>query len=250
MSAPQATPATPETPEPRRFTWLASLVKALVGLVLVAAVSAGAAYGVFQWLIEGERAESAAFQQELQTEQERLVAQMEQVQQAAEEARLLMTQNGTTTTLDQRLQQMDHLATELQKTRTEFDQKLQAVQQQVVDQVAQQGKETAQALSLELQWKSLVTKAQGEVLLAQVHWAEGNRGLAKDELGIAIKSLQDAAAAAPDPSKAAINEVVTLAEEARGALILEQSSSRDSLNLLWHRVSDLLAPAPQAETKL
>jgi len=89
--------------------------------------------------------------------------------------------------------------------------------------------------------KGLLVKAQGEVLLAQVYWAEGNRGLARDELAIAQQSLMDALEAAPAQAKADLQKVVDLAESTRAALILESNSARDQLNLLWHEVSARLS---------
>jgi hypothetical protein len=142
--------------------------------------------------------------------------------------------------LDARLKEIDTLKLEVKKTQDDMDAKMKAVEQSVVDQVAKQSKETAQALSTELRWKSLLIKAQGEILLAQVNWAEGNRGLAKDELSYATRTLQDASNAAVDSAKTQIKQVADQAEQTKSALILEQSSARDGLNLLWHKVSDLL----------
>lgn len=241
MTAPQAAP---NPPEPRRSHWLGTFFKWLLGLIAVAAAAAGAAYGVFWWLVGQKQAELTAQMAAIQAEQAKLNDQVQQVRRAAEEAKLLLEDSGGTTTLDQRIKEIDNLRSELETARKDFSQQLKDLEQSMADKMAQQGEATTQALSLELQWKSLVAKAQGEVLLTQVHWAEGNRGLARDELSTAIESLQQAAEAAPDPIRSQIAEVADLAEETRGALILEQSSARDSLNLLWHRVSALLAVAP------
>lgn len=240
MTAPQNAPTPPE-PKPRRSRWLATFAKWFFGLLAVAAISGGAAYGVFQWQIQGEREQL----QQLQADQQQLNEQMELVQQAAEEAELLLTDHGGTTTLDQRLKEIDNLRTELEKAQESYDKKLETLQQSIVDQVAKESEATAEALSLEMEWKSLVTKAQGEVLLTQVHWAEGNRGLARDELDNAVQTLKEAATAAPDPTRSELTDVVNLAEETREALILEKSSSKDSLNLLWHRVNELLSASSE-----
>jgi hypothetical protein len=201
---------------------------------------------VFEWRIRSEQQDTAAqvtaLRQELRGRQDQLEAQMTRVETAATEAKLLLGQNGNTITLDARLKEIDTLKLDLKKTQDDLDTKLKDLQKSVTDEVARQGKETAQALSLELKWKTLVVKAQGEVLLAQVHWAEGNRGLAKDELGNAARTLQQAMDVAPDTVKRSVKEAVDLAEQAKGALILEQPSARDMLNLLWHKVSDLLSP--------
>ena len=245
-----STPNLPADPQPGAF-WrtLGAVARAIGALSVVAAVSAGAAWGVFSYRIQQEQSNTseqvAALRQELRQREDDLAAQMKQVQQAAEEAKLLLNQNGQTTTLEARLREIDTLKLELKKTQDDLDQKLQAMEKSVADQVAKQGQETAQALSLELRWKTLLTKAQGEILLSQVHWAEGNRGLAKDELAIAAKTLTQAMTEAPDPIKTDLKPIVELAEQTRSALILEQSSARDSLNLLWHRVSDMLAASPK-----
>lgn len=248
MTAPQPAPnPNPNPPEPKRSHWLASFFKALLGLVAVAAVAAGAAYGVFWWLVEQKQDALSAQLASVQEEQARLNEQVEQVRRAAEEAKLLLEDRGGTTTLDQRIKEIDNLRAELETARKDFNQQLKDLEQSMGDKLARQGQATTHTLSLELQWKSLVAKAQGEVMLSQVYWAEGNRGLARDELATAIQTLKDAAEAAPDPVKSQISDVAKLAEETRGALILEQSSARDSLNLLWHRVSELLAVAPSEE---
>lgn len=241
-----STPNLPTEPQPRSF-WhtLGAVVRAIGALIVVAAVAGGAAWGVFSYRIQQEQSNTSeqvtALRQELQQRQDDLATQVQKVQQAAEEAKLLLSQNGETTTLEARLREIDTLKVDLKKTQEDLDQKLQNMEKSVAEQVAKQGQATAQALSLELRWKTLLTKAQGEILLAQVHWAEGNRGLAKDELEIATKTLTQAMTEAPDPIKTDLKPLVELAEQTRSALILEQSSARDSLNLLWHKVSDMLA---------
>lgn len=243
MGASEITP----NPEPNRFARaVKSTLKAVFALVLIAAISAGSAYGVFQWQIRREQADTqaqvAALRQELRQQQDDLEAKVTRVEKAASEARLLLNQNGDVTSLDAKLKEIDTLKLDLKKTQDDINGRFQSVEKSVTEQVARQGKETAQALALEMQWKGLVIKAQGEVMLAQVHWAEGNRGLAKDELSVASRSLQQALDAAPEASKPPLKQVVDLAEQAKAALIMEQSSARDALNLLWHRTNDLLAP--------
>lgn len=218
-------------------------------LLLFAAVSAASAYGVFEWRMQAERASAASLRAEtlqeveaLKAQQSELEAKMKVVDEAATATGLLLQQDGETTGLQARLAEIDTLKVDLKKTQEEIDAKLKSAERSVVEQVAKQGKETAQALSLELRWKSILIKAQGEVLLAQVHWVEGNRGLAKDELALAARSLQLALNEAPEANKPPIKKVVDLAEQTRSAMILEQSSARDSINLLWHQVSELLAP--------
>lgn len=254
MSEPLLTPG--PAPERSFAKSLMAVLKGLLALVLVAAVSGGAAWGVFSYRIQKEQADTAAQvtalredlrqqRDEVRQQQEQLAAKVSQVEKAAADAKLLLDQSGQATTLEARLKEIDTLKLDLKKTQDEMDAKLKSMEQSITDQVAAQSKETAQALALELRWKTLLVKAQGEVLLAQVHWAEGNRGLAKDELNLAAKTLQQAQAEAPDTVKTQIKPLVDLAEQAKSALIMEQSGARDSLNLLWHHVSDLLAMAKQ-----
>ncbi|MFZ5823486.1 MAG: hypothetical protein ACOY94_03980 [Bacillota bacterium] len=233
------------------------LLRGLLLLLLMAAISGATAYGVFEWRIQLEQAAATSelaalreqtlrevgdLREQLTRQQAELQTQMKQVEEAAKATGLLLEQSGEVTGLQARLAELDTLKLDLRKTQQELDTKLAALEQSVLDKVAQSGKETAQALSLEMRYKNLVIKAQGEVLLAQVHWAEGNRGMARDELAIAARSLQQALDQAPESVKPTIKKVVDSAEQTKAALILEQSAARDSLNLLWHQVSDLLAP--------
>ncbi|HYF91903.1 MAG TPA: hypothetical protein VD969_06630 [Symbiobacteriaceae bacterium] len=224
-----------------------AVVKFIGLLVLVAAVSAASAWGVFSWRIGQEQQDMsgqvAALRQELRQQHDMLSEKIALVEKAAQEAKLLMDQGGQAVTLQSRLQELDTMKLDLKKTQDDMDAKLKAIEKSVVDQVAKQSQESALALSAELRWKSLLIKAQGEILLAQVHWAEGNRGLAKDELGYATRTLQEASAAATASAQGAIEAVAQQAETTKSALILEQSSARDALNLLWHQVSALLGSA-------
>ncbi|HWI65783.1 MAG TPA: hypothetical protein VNT75_28485 [Symbiobacteriaceae bacterium] len=240
----------PVAAPPKWRGYLTGTAKTVGLLVLVAAVSAASAWGVFSWRIRAEQQgtaeQVAALRLELREQQDKLAEQVTRVEKAAQDAKVLLDQSGQTTTLDARLKEIDTLKLDLKKTQDDMEAKLKAVEKSVVDQVAKQSKETAQALSAELRWKSLLVKAQGEILLAQVHWAEGNRGLAKDELSYATRTLQQARDEATEPAKSNIAAVADQAERAKSALILEQSSARDSLNLLWHQVSELLATNPKS----
>lgn len=258
MSTPLLTPE-PEPTKPSNPLAL-RLAKGLGLLLLMAAVSAASAYGVFEWRIQAEQATASAdlaaireqtlqevgdLRSQLNQQQADLEAKLARVEEAAQATGLLLEQNGEMIGLQARLAELDTLKLDLRTTQAELDTKLKVLEQSVLDKVAQSEQETAQSLSLEMRYKNLLIKAQGEVLLAQIHWAEGNRGLAKDELAIAARTLQQAMAAAPEPVRPAIEQVVESAEQTRSALILEQSTSRDSLNLLWHQVSELLSPPPQ-----
>lgn len=252
LPAPEPTPERPARPLAMR------LLQGLGLLLLMAAVSAASAYGVFEWRIRSEQATAQAgltalreqtiremgdLRAELTRQQADLQAEVKQVEEAARATGLLLQQEGESTGLQTKLAELETLKLDLRQTQQELDTKLKALEQSVLDKVAQSEQQTAQALSLEMRYKNLLIKAQGEVLLAQLYWTERNRGLAKDELAIASRSLQQALSEAPETVRPAIQKVVAQAEQTRAALILEQSASRDALNLLWHQVSDLLGPA-------
>ncbi|WP_374713278.1 hypothetical protein [Symbiobacterium terraclitae] len=269
MSSPVITPE-PE-PAPPRFGWAVRLLRWLGLLLLMAGVSLGTAFLIVELRLnavatsvatntEAElqtlrqetldevarlRAELAtatsALEAQVREQQAALEADMKRVEDAAAAAGLLMEKDGNLTTLEARLAEVETLKLDLRTTREEMEAKLKALEESVKEQVASSEQETAAALSLEMTVKGLLIKAQGEVLLAQVHWAEGNRGLARDELTIAHRTLMDALAAAPAQAQPDLQKVVDLAESTKAALILDSTSARDQLNLLWHEVSARLS---------
>lgn len=249
---------TPDSEPPKPGSNLVGrLLRTIALLLLVAVVSAASAYAVFEWRYQAVQASAngelgalreeslaaiAGLRAEMSQLQSALQAEMKRVDEAAQGAGLLLQKDGDLTGLQARLAEIDTLKLELKRVQEQTEAKLKGLESSLKEQVAQSEQETAQSLSIDMRVKSLVIKAQGEVLLAQVHWAEGNRGLAKDELAVAARSLQQALAEAPAAAKPGIKQVVDEAERAKAALILESSSARDSLNLLWHQVSSLLAP--------
>jgi len=232
-------------------------------LLLMGAISFGAAYLVLEWRMGSEQAALAAMRQEtlddvaalrqefqttttdleaqVQRQRADLQADMQRVEEAAQAAGVLLEQDGELTNLQARLAEIETLKLDLRTTRAEMEDKLTALEESMKEQVASSGAETAAALSLEMTVKNLLVKAQGEVLLTQVYWAEGNRGLARDELALAYGTLEDALAATPASAQPEVRKVLDLAESTKAALILDSASARDQLNLLWHEVSDLLA---------
>lgn len=256
--------STPDTaPQPenhaRRHGLAVSILRGLGLVVLMAAVSLGAAFLMVELRMNAIAAataaaeedltalrqatleEVAALREELQGTAAQLQAEMQRVQEAAVAAGVLLEQDGELTGLEARLREIDALKLDLQSARQEMDAKLQALEKSLKDQLASSEQETAAALSLEMSVKGLLIKAQGEILLAQVYWAEGNRGLARDELAIAHQSLLDALEAAPTSDKPDLQKLAELSESTRAALILESTSARDQLNLLWHEVSARLS---------
>ena len=99
---------------------------------------------------------------------------MKRVQEAAVAAGVLLEQEGELTGLEARLKEIETLKLDLKSAREEMDAKLQALEASLKDQLASSEQETAAASSLEMSVKGLLIKAQGEVLLAQVYWAEGD----------------------------------------------------------------------------
>ena len=250
---------------------MAPLLRGLGLVVLMAAVSLGTAYLVVELRmnavlataestaedelnelrqstlneISALRAElestTSALQAEVQRQRDQLQAEMQRVEEAAVAAGVLFEQEGELTSLEARLAETETLKLDLRAAREEMDKKLQALEASLKDQVASSEQETAAALSLEMTVKGLLIKAQGEVLLAQVYWAEGNRGLARDELAIAHNTLLDALEAAASSDKQDLQKLVDLSESTKAALILDSTSARDQLNLLWHEVSARLS---------
>ncbi len=184
---------------------------------------------------------TSALQAEVQRQRDDLRAQMQRVEEAALAAGVLLEEEGELTSLEARLREIETLKLDLRTAREEMDAKLQALEASLKDQLASSEQETAAALSLEMNVKGLLIKAQGEVLLAQVYWAEGNRGLARDELAIAHRTLLDALEAAPSSGKPDLQKLAELAESTKAALILDSTSARDQLNLLWHEISARLS---------
>lgn len=265
MSSPVISPD-PEPASPRP-EWAGRLLRWLGLILLMVAVGVGSAYLIVELRLNtvatstgaelqtlrqetldqvaALRAEldstTAALRAQVQQQQAALQADMKRVEEAATAAGLLMEQDGELTTLEARLAEIETLKLDLRKTREDMETKLKSLEESVKQQVASSEEETAAALSLEMTVKGLLIKAQGEVLLAQVYWAEGNRGLARDELAIAHRSLLDALEAAPPQARPDLQKVVDLAESTKAALILDSTSARDQLNLLWHEVSARLS---------
>lgn len=100
------------------------------------------------------------------------------------------------------------------------------------------------ALSVDLRLKSLMTKAQGEVLKAKVDLAEANRGKARSELTLAEGTLKEAARVTEGPDAEKIAGLLTLLREARADLITESATGPDNLELLWHRISSIIGSEP------
>lgn len=235
------TSASPPEPKPERSHSATRSVLKTIGLLLaMVAISVASAFGVFYWQVQKYQQSAIDELEALRVEQQELTRKIALVEQAAAEAKLLFDENGDLVTLETKLKEIDNLKLALKKAQEENQTQLKKLEDSVVKKVTEQGKETAQAVSQELRWKNILVKAQGEVLLTQVHWAEGNQGLAKDELEVASKTLKQALEEAPDSVKPGIEELVDEAEQAKTALILEQPSARDALNLLWHHVSELL----------
>lgn len=260
MSTPVLEPG-PE-PKPHGPGIAARVLRGLGLVVLIAAISFGAAYLVLELRMGAQQALSASqvsalrdetsaenaalraeldsLRTELSSRTESLQTEVKRVEEAAKQAGVLLEQNGELTSLESRLAEIETLKLDLRKTQQEMDEKLKALEESVKEQVATSEEETAAALSLEMAVKSQLIKAQGEVLLTQMYWAEGNRGLARDEITIAHETLMKALEEAPEAEKADVKKLVEKAEATKAALILDSTSARDQLNLLWHEVSDLL----------
>ena len=101
------------------------------------------------------------------------------------------------------------------------------------------------ALSGDLRLKSLLVKAQGEVLKTKVDVAEANRGKARSELTLAEGTLKEAARVTVGPDAEKIADLLKLLRDTRADLITESPTAPDNLELLWHRISGLIGSEPE-----
>lgn len=257
------TEPTPAPPGPRSRLGRAAgwVALAIIWLVL----SAAAAFGTYEWRLRTEAAPAAAradarvaelaAQQadlrarqgeltnrlnQIDTTQSALDRRIQQVEQAAQDARLLVQSSEGTLTLAEKLRQIDELAAALTSQKQETARQVADLQKTLEGQLGKKSEETAAAALAQLRWRSLLLRAQAEVLKAQVDLAEGNRGLAREELGLALKTLQEAEPLLPSAAGGEVKAILEAAEQTRTALALELSTARDTLGLLWHRLGRLV----------
>lgn len=229
MSAPTPTAA------PRFGRMLAYL-----GLLLAAAIlAAAAAYGAWYLANAELQKQSAAAMDQLRAltqKQDELAGRMARVEQAAADARLLVNGAG----LQEKLAELERLKAEVEQAKQEAAQRVAQLERSLREQIGAQGQQTAAAVAADLRLRGLIFKAHGQALKAKVDLAEGNRGLAKEEVALAVQTLRDAAAQAPERLRPDLEAAASLAEQARTALVLESGGARDQLNLLWQKVNALM----------
>lgn len=96
----------------------------------------------------------------------------------------------------------------------------------------------AAALAVRFDYRSLLFKAEAELLKAKVDLAEQNLGKARSELALAEASLSQAAGKAQEGEQAEINAMVDQIRQIRQDLVAGLPTAADRLELLWHRLSD------------
>lgn len=229
-----ATP-TPTPGAPAGRGWLRA-----AGLLLAAAALAGGAgYGAWYAARTAQQEQAAAVLAQVRTlaqQQEALTARLAKVEQAAEQARVLVGGTG----LADKLAELDRLKAEVERDRQAAAERAANLEKTLREQIGAQGQQTAAAVAADLKLRALIFRAHGQVLKAKVDLAEGNRGLAKEEVALAIQSLREVAAQAPERLRPELEAAAALAEQARQALVLEASTARDQLNLLWQKLSTLV----------
>lgn len=247
-------------PQPTGRPWTAA--GWVLGALVVTAVATAAAWQAVEWRmgrqLEQATAEVAALRAELaqrdqqmdqreqelsrqlQATQEQLMQRVAEVEQAAREAALIVQGSEGSANLAQRLAEIGALKDALARQQEATNQRLAELQQSIEEQIGQQGRETAAALATDMKLRSLLTRTQGHVLKTRVDLAEGNRGLAREELALAARSLQQAVDAAPDERKAGLQALQGLLEQSRTDLVLDSPTARDHLDLLWHQLNDAL----------
>ncbi len=233
MSAPDPAPA--PAPAVIGRPWLRTL-----GILLVAtALAAGSGYSA--WFLaraELQKQNEAAFGQlrELVQKQAELGQRLAQVETAAADAKILVNGAG----LGDQLAELERLKAEVEQEKQLAAERAAQLEKTLREQIGAQERETAAAVAADLKLRALLFRAHGQVLKAKLDVAEGNRGLAKEEIALAVQTLKEAAAQATDPLKARLDTAATQAEQARTALVLESSTARDQLSLLWQQISALL----------
>lgn len=100
--------------------------------------------------------------------------------------------------------------------------------------------EQAQTLTGSLQLKSLLFTAQTQLMAARVELGEQNRGRARDEVDLAISTLQQAKGLAGSEAATEIEAIITLAAQARSDLATGAPTAGDLVGLCLHRLGLLL----------
>lgn len=221
------------------------LIKSLLALVLIVAVSGAAAYFVvdreLKTRLESGLQDQKAIRSELEARQKALEDKVAALEKAVLDAKLLVPSGDGQISLADKLKEIDGLKESLTKLQVDTAEKMTSLEASLQATLGQKNQETAAALSASLRLKSLLFKADSEILKAKVELSEGNRGRAKDELSLAETSLNAALKLAGDDVKPSIQGLLLLLQETRAALITEAPTGRDSLELLWHKTGELIS---------
>lgn len=100
--------------------------------------------------------------------------------------------------------------------------------------------EQASALTGSLQLKALLAKAQNELLSAKIELADQNRGRARDEVDLAVATLQGAKALAGSDAATEIEAIIQSATQARTDLNAGAVTGGDLIQLALHKLGSLI----------
>lgn len=100
--------------------------------------------------------------------------------------------------------------------------------------------EQAQAMTGSLQLKSLLFTAQTQLMTAKVELGEQNKGRARDEVDLAIATLQQAKGLSGSEAATEIDAIIALASQARNDLATGAPTAGDLVGLCLHRLGLLL----------
>lgn len=100
--------------------------------------------------------------------------------------------------------------------------------------------EQAQSLTGSMQLKSLLFNAQTQLMTAKVELGEQNRGRAREEVELAISTLQQAKTLAGNDAATQIDAIGVLAAQARDALATGAPTAGDLVGLCLHQLGQLV----------
>lgn len=237
---PTATPTPPPVPAPRSGSSFVRVLTGLLLLLLAAAAGGGAAWAVVEWRLAQADLQStgqiAALKDDLARRQDEVNRQLQRVEQAVADARLVVGDD----TLAEKLAEIDQLKEILEQERADNARRMEYLEQTLRAEIGAGTQETAAAVARDLQLRSLLQQAEHRVLKAKLDLAEENRGLARDELTLALETLQRALEESPPERQGAIEEILVQLEEARTALVLGASTARTQLDLVWNRLNEFV----------
>ncbi|MGE5560985.1 MAG: hypothetical protein ACM3XN_08095 [Chloroflexota bacterium] len=239
-------------PEVRRpglagaLTSVGSLFRSLIMMVLVLVLCGGISYLVIDWRLgqaERTRVDAlAAYRQELDAKVAALdqrISSFEKLVGAYDPSKPVDAQASAA--LLSLMQDLEALRNEQAKLSEDTNNRLSGIEDALA-QAKGLSSEQAQSLTGSLQLKSLLFNAQTQLMTAKVELGEQNKGRARDEVELAIATLQQAKTLAGTEAAAEIEAIIGLATQARNDLALGAPTAGDLVGLCLHRLG-LLVPS-------